>query len=460
MAYLFIAHDLAVVRQVADEVAVMYLGRIVEQGPADVIYARPGAPVHHRAAVRGARCPTRPPSAAGSGSCCAARCPSPANPPSGCRFRTRCWKADDRCAARGRRRCTTFDEQAPGRLPLPGERAAHRAARTTEDPRMTRCYAWPLTVRRGRRTAAARVDRAPAVRGAAAAGAARRSRRCPARPPCGDGHSTCRIGRPDEAWGWPRYTRSPLPAELDRRRLPGGAGARPGRTARWPPKRRWLGWRPGRRDAVGCLPVRACGAAAVAGRPDPGQAADRHLRRLQPAGRREHCTPGAHLGAGLGRAGLRGQPAAAGQRRGRRPGDGGRRAGRVRALLAAAGVRALGRAVRGLAGRPRATSSAYCTDFDLHDEAGLLDGDALLLSAGHDEYWSAADAAAAVLSVRRPRRQRLLLRRRRGLLRGARSPRAGRPAVLRQDGRRVARRRRLSAPTRRAVARERTRRTG
>ena len=51
MAYLFIAHDLAVVRQVADDVAVMYLGKIVEQGPADEVYSASGAPVHARADV-------------------------------------------------------------------------------------------------------------------------------------------------------------------------------------------------------------------------------------------------------------------------------------------------------------------------------------------------------------------------------------------------------------------------
>ena len=54
MAYLFIAHDLAVVRQVADDVAVMYLGVIVEQGPADQIYSAACASVHERAAVGGA----------------------------------------------------------------------------------------------------------------------------------------------------------------------------------------------------------------------------------------------------------------------------------------------------------------------------------------------------------------------------------------------------------------------
>ena len=52
LAYLFIAHDLAVVRHVSDRIAVMYLGRIVEQGPADEVYATPEAPLHRGAAVR------------------------------------------------------------------------------------------------------------------------------------------------------------------------------------------------------------------------------------------------------------------------------------------------------------------------------------------------------------------------------------------------------------------------
>ena len=68
MSYLLIAHDLAVVRQVAHEVAVMYLGMIVEQGPADAIYRRPAHP-YPRAAVRGPRSRTRSGSATGNASC-------------------------------------------------------------------------------------------------------------------------------------------------------------------------------------------------------------------------------------------------------------------------------------------------------------------------------------------------------------------------------------------------------
>ena len=54
LSYLFIAHDLALVKQVSDRVAVMYLGRLCETGPADEVYARPTAPLHRRAARRGA----------------------------------------------------------------------------------------------------------------------------------------------------------------------------------------------------------------------------------------------------------------------------------------------------------------------------------------------------------------------------------------------------------------------
>ncbi|WP_406497858.1 ATP-binding cassette domain-containing protein [Streptomyces sp. NBC_01604] len=97
LSYLFISHDLSVVRHVADRVAVMYLGRIVESGPAEEVFERPYHP--YTAALLSAA-----PSLAGGGRAKRERIvltgeiPSPADPPSGCRFRTRCWRAEDICA--------------------------------------------------------------------------------------------------------------------------------------------------------------------------------------------------------------------------------------------------------------------------------------------------------------------------------------------------------------------------
>jgi len=97
MAYLFVAHDLAVVRQVADEVAVMYLGVIVEQGSADLIYQRPAHP-YTTALLSAVRVPDPARERGRQRILLQGEVPSAANPPSGCRFRTRCWKADERCA--------------------------------------------------------------------------------------------------------------------------------------------------------------------------------------------------------------------------------------------------------------------------------------------------------------------------------------------------------------------------
>ena len=96
ISYIFIAHDLSVVRHMSDRVAVMYLGRMAEIGPESQVYGGPrhpytkallsaepnlifGAPPRKRILLQG-------------------EVPSPANPPSGCRFRTRCWKAQDICS--------------------------------------------------------------------------------------------------------------------------------------------------------------------------------------------------------------------------------------------------------------------------------------------------------------------------------------------------------------------------
>jgi peptide/nickel transport system ATP-binding protein len=122
IAFLFIAHDLAVVRHFSQRVAVMYLGKIVEVGDRDSIYRRPrhpythallsavpdaavvmaddDAPVNHRERIR-----------------LAGDVPSPIAPPSGCRFRTRCWKAQDLCA-----------QQDPPLLRIEGNREGHLSA--------------------------------------------------------------------------------------------------------------------------------------------------------------------------------------------------------------------------------------------------------------------------------------------------------------------------------------------
>jgi peptide/nickel transport system ATP-binding protein len=125
LTYLFISHDLAVVRYLSTQIGVMYLGKLVEVGPADEVYLRPAHP-YTRGLLDSA--PVADPAAekAKVRAGITGELPSAINPPSGCRFRTRCPRAEAICA-----------EVEPPLVPFAGEghlAACHFPLRTPQSP--------------------------------------------------------------------------------------------------------------------------------------------------------------------------------------------------------------------------------------------------------------------------------------------------------------------------------------
>jgi oligopeptide/dipeptide ABC transporter ATP-binding protein len=121
LSYLFISHDLSVVRHVSDRIAVMYLGRVVEEGPAAEIY---DAPQHPYTQALLSATPKADPTRRRQRIKLTGELPSPLNPPSGCTFNPRCPYANERCRV-----------EPPAMLPSQGSRVACHAVEEGRMPR-------------------------------------------------------------------------------------------------------------------------------------------------------------------------------------------------------------------------------------------------------------------------------------------------------------------------------------